>query len=155
MSYKYKNIKELIKQEEVDDPSSLGMKNAYMAKISIPTTKSKSYYWNDFSKNQNNLSTDFIRAGMTGFLQNNQKDILKPYINLYFDNLKRIYETKDLHYSSAYGEILFPSIFDPAVILEKTETYIENTSDLPKLCLKQLIEHCDNLKRRIPILKQQ
>ena len=154
-SYNYKNTKELIKQEEIADRSSLGRKNAYMAKISIPNTKSKSYYWNDFSKNQNNLSTDFIRTGMTGFLQNNQKEILKPYINLYFDNLKRIYETKDLHYSSAYGEILFPSIFDPAVILEKTETYIANTSDLPKLCLKQLIEHCDNLKRRIPILKPQ
>ena len=68
---------------------------------------------------------------------------------------KSIYQQKDLHYSSAYGGILFPSIFEPKSILEKTENFISDNPDLPKLCKKELVENCDHLKRRIPILESQ
>ena len=52
-------------------------------------------------------------------------------------------------YFIAYGGILFPSIFEPKSILEKTEQFIEKNSDLPKLCKKELIEktwHPDRVK---------
>ena len=34
-------------------------------------------------ENEENLSTDFIRAGMSGFLWANQQNLLEPYMSLH------------------------------------------------------------------------
>jgi len=154
-AYNFSNPLELIEKEQGLDPGSMGAKKAYSARVSIPDAEIKSTNWEKFINNDENLSTDLIRAGMNGFMWSNQQDLLKPYIDPYFEHLQNIYKEKDLHYSSAYGGILFPSIFEPKSILEKTEQFIEKNSDLPKLCKKELIENCDHLKRRIPVLDAQ
>ena len=89
------------------------------------------------------------------FFWKNQDELLTPFINPFFENLADIYKNKDMHYSSAFGNVLFPSIFNPKMILNKTESFLEVNEDLPKLCKKGLIENCDHLKRRIPILDGQ
>ena len=154
-AYNFSNPLELIEKEQGLDPGSMGTKKAYSARVSIPDADIKSTNWEKFINNDENLSTDLIRAGMNGFMWSNQQDLLKPYIDPYFEHLQNIYKEKDLHYSSAYGGILFPSIFEPKSILEKTEQFIKKNSDLPKLCKKELIENCDHLKRRIPVLDAQ
>ena len=154
-AFNFSNPLNLIETEKSNDPGSMGTKKAFCATVSIPDADIKSSNWNKFIENKENHSTDFIRAGMSGFLWANQQNLLEPYINPYFEHLKSIYQQKDLHYSSAYGGILFPSIFEPKSILEKTESFISDNPDLPKLCKKELVENCDHLKRRIPILESQ
>ncbi|MAJ45158.1 MAG: aminopeptidase N [Candidatus Marinimicrobia bacterium] len=154
-AYNFSNPIEMIETEKSNDSGSMGTKKAFCATVSIPDVDIKSSNWDKFIKNKENYSTDFIRAGMTGFLWSNQQNLLMPYVDNYFKHLKDIYKQKDLHYSSAYGGILFPSIFNPKSILEKTENFLSNNPDLPKLCRKELIENCDHLKRRIPILDSQ
>jgi len=154
-AYNFSNPMQLIETEKMKDPGSMGFKKAFCATVSIPDKDIKSTNWNIFLKNKENLSTDYIRAGMSGFLWTNQQNLLEPYIEPYFKHLQNIYKEKDLHYSSAYGSILFPHIFEPKSILEKTEYFLSNNPDLPKLCRKELVENCDHLKRRIPILDSQ
>ena len=96
-----------------------------------------------------------MRYGMSGFFWENQDELLTSFIDLFFENLADIYKNKDMHYSSAFGNVLFPAIFNPKMILNKTESFLEVNEDLPKLCKKGLIENCDHLKRRIPILDGQ
>ncbi len=154
-AYNYSDSLTLIENEKKNDPGDLGEKKAYLAIVSIPDLEIKSKNWNAFINNKDKLSTDFMRYGMSGFFWNNQTELLSQFIKPFFDNLANIYKEKDMHYSSAFGSVLFPSIFDPQVILEKTELFLEQNKDLPKLCKKGLIENCDHLKRRIPILEGQ
>ena len=123
--------------------------------MSIPNFENKSKNWETFIKNEQKFSTDYNRYGMNGFFWQNQDKLLTSFIDPFFDNLSKIYKNKDMHYSSAFGNTLFPSIFDPKMILNKTESFLDNNNGLPKLCKKGLIENCDHLKRRVPILEKQ
>jgi aminopeptidase N len=145
----------LIEVEKKNDPGDLGKKKAYLATVSIPDLKNKTKNWDAFNSNKENLSTDFMRYGMSGFFWPNQTELLSQFINPFFHHLVDIYKNKDMHYSSAFGSVLFPSIFEPQLILEKAELFLNQNKDLPKLCKKGLIENCDHLKRRIPILERQ
>ena len=138
-----------------NDPGDLGQKRAFTARVSIPDLNQKSEWWNLFIENEKNKSSAYIRYGMEGFYWYSQKNILEPYIDKFFDNLKFIYENKDMHYSSYYANFLFPMSMDVDKTLSKTETFITENADLPKLGLKSLKEMRDHLKRRKPILKNQ
>ncbi len=154
-AYNFSDSLMLIENEKKNDPGDLGEKKAYLATVSIPDLEIKSKNWHSFINNEKKLSTDFMRYGMSGFFWPNQSELLSQFIQPFFDNLTNIYKEKDMHYSSAFGSVLFPSIFNPQAILKKTELFLEQNKDLPKLCKKGLIENCDHLKRRIPILEGQ
>jgi len=154
-AYDIFDCKNIINNEKQRDPSDLGTKKAFQAQTAIPNEQLKEKYWKMFVHEQKDYSTDFLRYGIQGFQQYNQKELLKPYVNEYFNCLIKIYTERDLHYSTAYGKILFPSIFDHKMILKKTKNFIDENSQIPKLCKKELTENCDHLFRQIPILEQQ
>ena len=153
--YNFCSPKNIVNKEIINDPGDLGSKKAYLALSSIKDEKTKSNYWHDFIGDDNSNSTDYIRYGMSGFIEQSQEEILTPYIDLYFKSLIKIYTEKDLHYSSAFGKLLFPDNFKHQTILQKTNGFLKDNKNIPKLCKKQLIEKCDDLKRQIPIIEKQ
>ena len=90
---------------------------------------------------------------MSGFFWYKQKELLEPFVNQFFAELKTIYETRDLHFSSAFGSELFPSVMNVKQTLKQTNLFLDTHDDLPKLCRKDLIENADHLKRRLAILE--
>ena len=126
-----------------------------MARAAMPDLSMKSEYWDMFVSTKQEHSSAYIRYGVEGFFWHKQKDMLEPYVDKYFKNLKNIYETKDIHYSSHYSSLLFPMTMNAEKTLNQTEAFINTNENLPKLCKKSLIENADHLKRRIPILEKQ
>jgi len=154
-AYNSQDSCDLISKEEDGDPGDLGKKRAFMARVAMPNIDVKSEYWDMFVSSKQEHSSAFLRYGMEGFFWHKQKDMLQPYADKYFDNLKNIFETKDVHYSSNYSAILFPMTMNAEKTLNQTEDFINTNENLPKLCKKGLIENADHLKRRIPILDSQ
>ena len=108
-----------------------------------------------FTNENQTHSTDYTRYGMGGFFWYSQKALLNPYVDKFFEDLKTIYETRDMHYSSAFGSALFPMVMDVEQTLKYTKDFLDKNSNLPKLCRKDLIENADHLERRLPILQNQ
>ena len=154
--YGYEGYSEMLTSEIKNDESDLGRKKAYQAKASLPRYEIKEFFWRDFVQNKMQLSTDYLRYGMSGFLHVSQQEILRPYVDKFFAILLDIYKKRDTHFSLAFCRFLFPSIFSPELILKKTNEFVvENDDDMPMLCRKALTEHCDELGDRIQILKNQ
>ncbi|OUV03052.1 MAG: aminopeptidase N [Betaproteobacteria bacterium TMED82] len=153
--YGHEGCLQMLAEELDKDKSDMGKKRAFQAKISLPEPSIKEACWSDFLKKESCFSTDYARHGMRGFLQHSQRNILEPYIEQFFYALPSIYENKDPHFCSAFTLNLFPSIFEPQVILDKTNTFLLENGGLPMLCKKDLKENRDDLENRIPILKKQ
>ena len=113
----------MINKEESNDPGDLGKKRAFMARVAMPNIDVKSEYWDMFVSSKQEHSSAFLRYGMEGFFWHKQKDILEPYTDKYFDNLKNVFETKDIHYSSNYSAILFPMTMNAEKTLNQTENF--------------------------------
>ena len=154
-SFDFQNAEELVQLELKNDPGDLGEKRAFSAKAAFPDLKVKSLYWDMFTNEKQTHSTDYMRYGMGGFFWYSQKALLNPYVDKFFQDLKTIYETRDMHYSSAFGSALFPMVMDVEQTLKHTKDFLDKNSTLPKLCRKDLIENADHLERRLPILQNQ
>lgn len=154
-AFNFKDAEGLVQAETTNDPGDLGEKRAFSARASFPDSEVKSNYWNMFTDKKQSSSTDYMRYGMRGFFWHRQKVLLEPYVDKFFADLKTVYETRDMHYSSAFGSALFPMVMDVEQTLKQTKEFLDVNTGLPKLCRKDLIENADHLKRRLPVLRGQ
>ncbi|EQA46969.1 membrane alanyl aminopeptidase [Leptospira broomii serovar Hurstbridge str. 5399] len=144
----------LLLQEEQKDGSDLGAKKAFLARISFPDPEIKKEAWDRFKTPKEEDSSDFLRFGMRGFQWDHQKEILIPFVNEYFDSVIPIYEKRDPHFSGAFGHMLFPSFEPDRALLQKTQDFLKNHPNLPKLLRKDLQQQRDDLVRTLRILEK-
>ena len=95
-SYNVSDAENMISTETKNDPGDLGEKRAFLAKAAFPNVNIKREYWNMFTSKEQKFSTDYLSFGMYGFFCFNQKDILEPFVDKFFDDLKDVYKNKDL-----------------------------------------------------------
>lgn len=150
-----KNALVLIANEEKLDTSDLGAKKAYTAKVAFPDPKSKAAAWKEFTDPNTKYSTDMLRYGMRGFYWDHQEEILKIYEDLYFQSVIGIYKDRDSHFSSAFGNILFPGLEPNQSLVDKTNRFLKEQKEIPALLKKDLKQHRDDLIRTVKILSKQ
>ncbi|MBW9233375.1 aminopeptidase N [Leptospira santarosai] len=150
-----KDALDLIVKEEKTDTSDLGAKKAYQAKVAYPDPKSKSAAWKEFTDPNTKYSTDMLRYGMRGFYWDHQEEILKDYEDLYFESVIGIYKDRDSHFSSAFGNLLFPSLEPNRALVDKTNHFLKEQKEIPTLLKKDLKQHRDDLERTVKILAKQ
>ncbi|MCG6192776.1 aminopeptidase N [Leptospira sp. FAT2] len=146
---------DLIAQEEKADTSDLGAKKAYGARVAYPDAKSKAEAWKEFTNAKTIRSTDTLRYGMRGFYWDHQEDMLKQYEDLYFAAVIGIYKDRDSHFSSAFGNILFPGVEPNQALVDKTNRFLKEQKEIPALLKKDLKQHRDDLERTVKILSRQ
>lgn len=150
-----KNALVLIANEEKLDTSDLGAKKAYTAKVAFPDPKSKAAAWKEFTDPNTKHSTDMLRYGMRGFYWDHQEEILKIYEDLYFQSVIGIYKDRDSHFSSAFGNILFPGLEPNQSLADKTNRFLKEQKEIPALLKKDLKQHRDDVIRTVKILSKQ
>lgn len=150
-----KDALSLIAQEEAKDTSDLGAKKAYGARVAYPDAKSKAAAWKEFTDPKTKHSTDTLRYGMRGFYWDHQEEMLKSYEDLYFQSVIGIYKDRDSHFSSAFGNILFPGVEPNQALVDKTNRFLKEQKEIPALLKKDLKQHRDDLERTVKILSKQ
>ncbi|EMJ90530.1 M1 family aminopeptidase [Leptospira alstonii] len=150
-----KDALDLIAQEEKTDTGDLGAKKAYGAKVAFPDRQSKASAWKEFTDPHTKHSTDMLRYGMKGFYWDHQEEMLKSYEDLYFESVIGIYKDRDSHFSSAFGNILFPGVEPNQALVDKTNRFLKEQKEIPALLKKDLKQHRDDLERTVKILSKQ
>jgi len=79
---------------------------------------------------------------------------MKKYRDLFFKEIKGVFEKCENHYAKAFSEILFPMIFADEETLEMAKECLKKNGDSHKLLKKHLQEEIDNLERTLKILKK-
>jgi aminopeptidase N len=132
--------------EKTRDPSDKGKKSAFQAEASRPKSDEKARHWKLFSE-PNDLSSDFLKNGMSRFHWVHQKDLLDPYVQRFFDEAPRIYDTRNHEYAKAFVLLLYPSYRAEREVLARGERLLERVT-VPGL-RRLLLEANDELLRSI------
>ncbi|MBF3355524.1 hypothetical protein ISU91_20390, partial [Leptospira borgpetersenii serovar Hardjo-bovis] len=75
--------------------------------------------------------------------------------NLYFESVIGSYKERDSHCSSAFGNLLFPSLETNQALVDKTNRFIKGQKEIPALLKKDLKQHRDDLERTVKIIAKQ
>ena len=144
-----------ITREEIDqvlanDPTDTGQLSYAEAMAALPDTAGKAATWNSLV---NEPLTNSQRVHIAqGFMQAKQGDLLKAYIDPYFESLLKIWSSTSFEEASSKVELLYPRYIVSQETLDKTDLWLnEAGKDAPAVLRRLVSEARDSLSRNLKI----
>jgi aminopeptidase N len=140
----------LLAQQSQADPSDRGRRAMLQAEAARPSAAAKRQVW-DRIHGEGYGSFHLTRAAMMGFFWPQQEDVLAPFADLFFGQVRDVFEKHDHPFARAYIQSLFPAYrADPRVLVHARQLMSELDGSLPTLS-RQLAESADELDRQIKV----
>jgi aminopeptidase N len=139
----------LARQGELDR-SDRGQRALLQAGAARPSAQAKEEAWQRIH-GEGYGSFYLTRAAMLGFFWPQQRELLAPYVDSFFDRVRDVFETKDHPFARAYMFSMYPSFSaDPSVLTRSRALLAELDGTLPTLS-RLLTESADELDRQIKV----
>ena len=135
-----------IEDELVRDNTAGGQRQAASAKAGIPTAAAKLEAWKAVVENDG-LANALLEATVGGFSQPDQRELLVPFVDKYFDSLADIWETRTNEISQTLTLGLFPSLLGSPEIMAKADAFIASSTDVGAIRLVRELR--DNVDRSL------
>ena len=135
-----------IEDELVRDNTAGGQRQAASAKAGIPTAAAKLEAWIAVVENDG-LANALLEATVGGFSQPDQRELLVPFVDKYFDSLADIWETRTNEISQTLTLGLFPSLLGSPEIMAKADAFIASSTDVGAIRLVRELR--DNVDRSL------
>jgi aminopeptidase N len=135
-----------IDEELARDNTAGGQRQAASARAGIPTAAAKQEAWNAVVENDG-LANALLEATVGGFSQPDQRELLTPFVDKYFDSLAGIWETRTNEISQTLTLGLFPSLLGSPEIIAKAEAFIASSTDVGAIRLVRELK--DNVDRSL------
>lgn len=131
------------------DNTSNGQKAAAGARAMLPTAEDKAKAWHTLTQTHE-LSNILVDAASLGFVRVADEDLLKPYVNQYFENAVRIWNSNTFKIGEYLIENLYPLPLASKELAETTMTWINNSDikEIPAL-RRILVESLANVERAL------
>jgi aminopeptidase N len=131
-----------IAAELARDATSAGERHAATARATIPTVEAKAEAWasvvgSGVSDTESALPNAVQEAVIGGFLQTDQRDLLAPYSEKYFDAVKDIWETRSHEMAQQIAVGLYPALQISQQTLDATDRWLETAQ--PAAALRRLV----------------
>ncbi len=144
------DAEERLRQESERDRSDRGQRAMLKATAARPVPESKEEVWQRIH-GAGYGSFHFTRAAMQGFFWPQQAEFVEPYVPRFFEEVRRVFETKDHSFARSYMLSMFPAYrADPAVLARSRAVLASLDGSLPTLS-RQLAEATDELERSIRV----
>jgi aminopeptidase N len=141
---------ERLAAEEARDHSDRGRRAMLRAEASTPRSEAKERVWGKIH-GEGYGSFHLTRAAMQGFFWPNQAELVEPYVDRFFDRVRKVFETRDHPYARSYVLTLFPAYRADQRVVDRSRGVLESLNgQLPTLS-RQLAEVTDELERSIRI----
>ncbi len=132
------------------DRSDRGRRALLKAQASRPTDAAKSEAWERIH-GEGYGSFHLTRAAMMGFFWPQQQDLLEPYVDRFFSQVRDVFATRDHPFARSYLLALYPAYrADPEVLERSRRMLAEINGSMPTLA-RQLAESADDLDRQIKV----
>jgi aminopeptidase N len=136
-----------IKAELERDPTDAGRRHAAAALAARPTAQAKAEAWRLITEDETQpLAT--LRALMGGFQQPDQRPLLEPYADRYFETLGPFWKSRTIEVALAFARGMYPSVVIGEHVVSQTETYLR-TQAPPGPVERILLEGQDQMRRAI------
>jgi aminopeptidase N len=138
-----------IEKALVADNTSNGQKAAAGARAALPTAKDKSAAWVTLTQTHE-LSNVLVDAASLGFVRVLDAQLLEPFVDEYFENAVRIWNTNTFKIAEYLIENLYPLPLASETLASKTRAWIENpeVKKIPAL-RRILVESLSNVERAL------
>ena len=128
------------------DPSDRGRRAAARARSSAPDAGVKAEEWERFTSDRES-SLQMIAAGMSGFVLPHQRELLAPYVERFFDEVRDVFRSRDKDFAQAYFGALFPHSRPEDAVIERAEALLASLGDDEAVLRRITLEALDDLRR--------
>lgn len=135
-----------IDQERERDNTAGGQRQAASARSGIPTAEAKLVAWKAVIENDD-LANALLEATVGGFSQPDQRELLEPFVEKYFEVIGEVWETRTNEIAQTLTLGLFPSLLGSPEILAKADSFIAGSTDVGAIRL--IRELRDNVARSL------
>ena len=127
------------------DATDAGARHAAACRASVPDPAAKEAAWAQIVSGT--LPNATFRAILTGFMDDDQPELLAPYVDRYFEMVGDVWRDWTPDMARWFVSYAYPGPDDPAVITKTTE--LIDGSDLPPGLVRLLVEGRDGLRRAL------
>ncbi|MEY9488561.1 aminopeptidase N [Streptomyces calvus] len=118
------------------DRTAAGERHAATARAARPTPEAKAEAWESVVESDK-LPNAVQEAVIAGFVQTDQRELLAPYTDRYFEVLADVWESRSHEMAQQIAVGLYPSVQVSGETLDKTDTWLTATE--PSAALRRLV----------------
>ncbi|MGH2723100.1 MAG: aminopeptidase N [Actinomycetota bacterium] len=137
----------LIDAELERDPTDQGRRHAAAARAARATPEAKEEAWRTVTEDTS-LALAAAEDVMAGFQQPGQRELLEPFAQRYFEDLPRVWESRELPAALAFAENLYPRLVVGPEVVEATDRYLAGPG-VPGPVRRLLLEGKDGMERAL------
>jgi aminopeptidase N len=135
--------------ELASDNTANGQKAAIAARAAIPTHEAKLKIFNQLVE-KDDLSNALVNSAGLGFSRVLEPELLEPFVDRYFDNLLKVWESKTYKIAEYILINLYPLAIANRELADKTRKFLENSALKDKPALRRIIvENLANVDRAL------
>jgi len=149
-AYGAEDADELVAAERERDRSDRGARAVIKAAASRPTAESKTEAWRRINA-EGYGSYHLTRAAMQGFVWPSQRDLLLPFREPFFKELRGVFATYDHPFARSYLMNLFQDRWAEPEMLERAGQVLAELNPAETTLARQLNEEIDDLARAIRV----
>jgi aminopeptidase N len=138
----------LIDAELAKDPTAAGNRHALTCRAAIPTAEAKQQAWASMV-DSDKLTNEELVAVIIGFSQNEQRDLLKPYVAAYFESVSRLWAERTPHMAQMLVVGLYPILTVEQSVVDAVDAVLAETDEkiVPPALRRMLGEQRDGTLR--------
>ncbi|MFF5531707.1 aminopeptidase N [Streptomyces cinerochromogenes] len=114
------------------DKTAAGERHAATARASRPTAEAKAEAWSSVI-DSDKLPNAVQEAVISGFVQTDQRELLAPYADRYFEVVKGLWESRSHEMAQQIAVGLYPAIQVSEATLARTDTWLSSADPTPAL----------------------
>ena len=138
---------EAIDAEYKLDETAAGQRHRAAALAARPTAEAKAEAWTAIMDDEA-LPNAVLAATMSGFQQPFQQELLRPYVEPFFDSVERVWETRTNEMSMNIITSMYPSALIEQMTLDRTDAYLRSADPAPPV-RRMLTESRDGVRRSL------
>ncbi len=136
-----------IDAELESDPTSAGQQHAATARAAQPTAEAKAEAWDKLVEHDE-LPNALQTATIAGFMDADQRELLRPYAERFFTSIGQVWETRSSEMATNIAMGLYPALFVESEIVDRTNAYLENENP-PGVLARLLAEGRSGVERAL------
>ncbi|TDQ48754.1 aminopeptidase N [Actinorugispora endophytica] len=113
------------------DPTAAGERAAAGCRAAVPTPEAKALAWERITGGS--LANAEFRATLGGFMEPSHSELLREYVDKYFDLLAEAWAKWTGEFAQTFAEFAYPGHLIEEETLRRTDSYIETESPAPAL----------------------
>ena len=119
-----------ISAEQRRDNTISGQERGAAARAARPTAEAKAEAW-EVAMVRDDVPNETQRSVVLAFMQQDQHDVLEPYVEKYFDEADDLWERKGTQRASTALEFIFPRPFASPELLDRAAAWLRDSEAKP------------------------